>query len=331
MRSKQFPLILFLLSPGLVMLFSGIPACTHESDMLDDFDEICFEREVLPIFQSNCSRTGCHDGGGGESRYVFTTYQGILEAVKPGDPSGSPAYTSLTNIWGEGMMPPDQPLSQENRTLIRLWIQQGARYTTCPDTSGQGSYVNPRACFDRDILPVLLSSCAISNCHDNVTAAEGYRFTSYANTLQAVTAGYPLSSELYEKLVESDPSERMPPPPYSPLPDYQIDSIYSWISYGAPNEACGEFCDTLGAITFSGVIWPLIETNCRGCHSGTTPSGGISLSSYGELVAVANTGQLLGALKGTLPYIQMPPSGPLSDCRIRQVDLWIQDGAPNNK
>jgi hypothetical protein len=33
-------------------------------------------------------------------------------------------------------MPPDKPLSLDNRINIRLWIEQGAMPTVCPDSSG---------------------------------------------------------------------------------------------------------------------------------------------------------------------------------------------------
>jgi hypothetical protein len=33
-------------------------------------------------------------------------------------------------------MPPDEPLSKDNRTIIRLWIEQGAPATDCPPASG---------------------------------------------------------------------------------------------------------------------------------------------------------------------------------------------------
>jgi hypothetical protein len=36
-------------------------------------------------------------------------------------------------------MPPKQPLSLENRTLIRVWIEQGAAETTCPTTTIKSS------------------------------------------------------------------------------------------------------------------------------------------------------------------------------------------------
>jgi hypothetical protein len=134
------------LSLGLLMIFttiSWISSCTHEPNIAD-IPEICFERDVLPIFLNNCALTNCHDGGHGESDLVLNNYQNISRAVEPGNPDGSKIYKAIIATSGENKMPPDQPLSLENRTLIRLWIEQGAKETVCQGkgTSGDNGLVN---------------------------------------------------------------------------------------------------------------------------------------------------------------------------------------------
>ncbi len=319
---------IFLLSI-FVMILCGIFSCRHVSKEIDLLDEVCFESEILPIFQTSCAISGCHDQGG-ESGYIFTSYTNIIKAVVPGKPEARPAYTSLIKIWaGEGMMPPGQPLSEYNRTLIRVWIHQGAKNTTCQPIDSL-TYENPRACFQRDILPVLLSSCAIIECHDAITAKEGYKFVNYSNTLKAVNISNPTESKLYRMITQSSSEDIMPPPPYNPLPRAQIDSILSWIQSGALNEFCGEVCDTVSAMSFETNIWPIIVSSCKGCHSGGNPSGGITLTNYSDLAAVASSGELIGAIQSKPTFKPMPPSGPLSACKIRQIDLWVQDGYLNN-
>jgi hypothetical protein len=104
-------------------------SCTHKPD-LQDVPEICFESEVLPIFLNSCAISGCHDGSG-EPDLVLNSYSNIMRGIKAGDPDGSKIYKSITRTSGEDKMPPDQPLSADNRTIIRLWIEQGAKETTC--------------------------------------------------------------------------------------------------------------------------------------------------------------------------------------------------------
>ncbi len=314
----------------LAVISISVVSCRHESLLDQNLPEICFEREVLTIFRTSCSITGCHDGTG-ESNYVFDNFIDISHSVVPGKPEQSRAYKAVITSFGEGRMPPDQPLSLENRTVIRLWILQGANPTSCQDPSEQPSgYVNPRACFQRDILPVLVSSCAMTGCHDAATHEEGYTFASYSTTMMAVTAGSTGNSKLYEVITAPDNEDnRMPPPPLPRLPAAVIDSIAAWIRYGAPDEFCGEVCDTLNPVTFSGTLWPVIQTSCVGCHGATNPGGSVRLTGYSDVAAVASSGVLMNALKGNgVP--KMPPAGSLTACRIRQFALWIKNGYPNN-
>lgn len=317
----------------VILIFAGVCinflSCKHELMLPENIPEICFEREVLPIFRNNCGITGCHDGAG-EDDYTLTDYLGISHAVVSGRPYESPAYKAIIARTGEDRMPPGKPLSIGNRMLIRLWIEQGAGLTSCPDTTSQPpDYVNPRACFSRDILPVLVSSCATTGCHDAATHEEDYIFAGYSTTMKAVRPGNPEESKLYEVITAPEGENRMPPAPLSRLTSAQIDSIAAWISYGALDEFCGEVCDTVNPVTYSGTIWPVVNTYCTGCHTGTAPGGGVRLENYANVSAVAASGVLMDALTGNgIP--KMPPAGSLSTCRIRQFGLWISNGYPNN-
>lgn len=319
--------ILFLGLVTAVTLFSWIASCTHKAD-LSEFEEVCFERDVLPVFLNSCAITDCHDGTG-ESDLVLKNFVQINHAVEPGKPYSSELYKAIIATYGENKMPPDQPLSLENRTKIRLWIEQGAALTICPDTSGiSGDYVNLRACFTRDILPVLTSKCGTSGCHDQITHEEGYIFTSYSSTMSAVDPGRPSESKLYEVIKFATGEEKMPPAGNAQLTIAEIDSIGKWIGYGALNEFCGEICDPLAPVTFSADIWPVIQKSCTGCHSGAAPSGSIALTNYTTVAVTAANGKLLNSLKGIT--VKMPPGGTLSDCRIGQFEKWITEGYLNN-
>src|SRR5450759_1462572 len=64
-------------------------------------------------------------------------YADIIREITPGNPDASRIYQTIIAKWGN-RMPPKQPLSLENRTKIRVWIEQGATLTTCADTTGTG-------------------------------------------------------------------------------------------------------------------------------------------------------------------------------------------------
>jgi mono/diheme cytochrome c family protein len=326
------------MKPGKILLIAGIlfitliltwiVSCKHDL-LLDNIPEICFERDVLPVFQNNCAISGCHDGNG-ESNLILNSYVPISHAVEPGNPYASNIYKAIIATSGENKMPPGQPLSTDNRIKIRLWIEQGAGLTTCTETTGSNpGYVNPLACFSRDILPVLSSRCASTGCHDAVTHKEGYVFTSYSTTITTVTPGNPAASKLYSVIKLATGENKMPPSGKPQLTTTEIDSIAAWIRRGALNQNCGEVCDTLNPVTFSGTIWPVVQSSCTGCHSGTTPGGGVLLANYTNVATAAANGSLVNALKGN-GVTRMPPGIIFSDCRIRMFEIWVKNGYLNN-
>ena len=187
--------------------------------------------------------------------------------------------------------------------------------------------------FTQQVLPFLISNCAKSGCHDAVTHEEDINMTSYTSIMNSddiVRPGNLNNSDLWEVINETDPDKRMPPPPAAPLTQQQKDLIRDWIVQGAQNLMCSGACDTLN-VTYSGSVKPLIDTYCKGCHSGSNPSGSVSLTNYAETAAQVPTGKLLGVTSHAPGYKPMPPSGAgLSVCDIGMIRKWIADGAPNN-
>jgi hypothetical protein len=116
----------------ILATLSLITSCSHDAEIAN-LPEVCFDRDVFPVFAANCSITDCH-GGGGESDLTFRNYDEIRNTVVPYNPDASVSYKAIISTWGENKMPPDQPLTKDNRTAIRLWIEQGAAHSTCPDT-----------------------------------------------------------------------------------------------------------------------------------------------------------------------------------------------------
>jgi hypothetical protein len=94
--------------------------------------------------------------------------------------------------------------------------------------------------FERDLLPLLNSSCAKSGCHDATTASDGVILDSYFNVMATadVKPGNPDDSDLYEVITDDDPDDRMPPPPLPPLSSDQIAMVRKWILQGAQNLIC---------------------------------------------------------------------------------------------
>ncbi len=302
-------------------------ACKHDTPDISGFDTICFETEILPVFQNSCATSGCHNSGSREEAFPLDSYSAIVKHVTPFDGNSSKVYRVITGK--PILMPPNHALSKDLRTKIWLWIEQGAQETRC-GTSGNNNGIKS-ACFERDILPVLQNSCAVSKCHDAITAKEGYALTSYANVMKSgslVKAGNPVGSTLYHSITTNPSSEQfMPPKPYSALGKAAIDSIYSWIAKGALNQTCSAACDTLN-VTYSIQISRIVQASCYACHSGTNPNGVIKLTTYSEVSNTVKTGVLISAIKRLNGVVAMPPAGSLSACDIRAFELWKQKNYP---
>ena len=186
--------------------------------------------------------------------------------------------------------------------------------------------------FETQILPLLVSNCAKPGCHTPQDHQDGVVLNSYLNIMATgdVRPGNPGNSDLYEVLVETDPDDKMPPEPATPLTSSQINLIYRWIAQGAKDNSCSNTCDTTN-VTFSATVFPLLQANCVGCHSGSAPGGNIRLENYANVLAVAQNGKLLGSVNHSAGYKAMPFGGnKLPACNIDQIRIWVDGGAQNN-
>lgn len=189
--------------------------------------------------------------------------------------------------------------------------------------------------FQNTILPLLVSNCGMSGCHDAASAEEGVVLTNYNAVMNTgdIAPFNPNEGDLMEVITETNPNKLMPPPPRARLTAQQVNLIRTWINQGALNNACDEAaggCDTL-AMSFSADIGPILQGKCLGCHNGQAPAGGVNLSTYNGILGPATNGLLLSVGRRETGYRPMPPSGPgLSPCEIRRIAGWIQQGALNN-
>lgn len=215
--------------------------------------------------------------------------------------------------------------------------------TTQTDTTNQDSTLMIHPCdpdtiyFERDLLPIFISNCAKSGCHDESSAQDGVMLNSYQNVFSTgdIRPGRPDNSDLYEVITENDPDKMMPPSPNPPLSTEEINMIRKWILQGAKDLSCGDStfitgCDTLN-MSFSDDVLPILNTYCKGCHNSGNPSGGIDLSSYTGVQGPASNGQLYGAISHQSGFQAMPQGGAkLDDCKINKIKAWLDQGIRDN-
>ena len=126
---KTFRITLLLLASVTFFALLQI-RCRHDGLNVANLEKVCFQRDVLPIFVNSCGTANCH-GSKGKGGYSFTDYTSIMKSISAGNAYKSKAYLAMTGKGFAQMMPPSGALSQNERILVRVWIEQGAANTTC--------------------------------------------------------------------------------------------------------------------------------------------------------------------------------------------------------
>ncbi len=185
-------------------------------------------------------------------------------------------------------------------------------------------------CYEQEVAPLILSSCTRPECHNADDQAGEYDFTTAEGVLSIVKPGDYASSKLYK--VITDAFQPMPPSPFDRLTNDQITTLALWIEQGARlNVPCKEVsCDTLD-VRYSTTILPILNLYCNGCHAGSRPQGGVDYNSYTGVKATVDARNLIGSIKHLRGFVAMPKNGSsIPDCKIRQIEKWISEGAKNN-
>lgn len=200
-----------------------------------------------------------------------------------------------------------------------------------PPIDSSMMYVDTTVCFQRDVLPIFLSSCAKSGCHDAVSHEKGYLLTDYAHIVSfGIVKGNSLRSKIYTECLNGV----MPEYPTPRLDSTQLSYLRRWIDAGAPDDTdCAPRCDT-SKYTFAAAIVPILKANCYGCHASSVAAAsadGIILDTYTGVQTQALNGNLYGDLSHAIGHNFMPRgASELPECQLTQIKKWIDAGALNN-
>jgi len=189
---------------------------------------LCFERDILPIFISNCAKGGCHDAASHQDGFVFDSWANITKKeFTPGDPGNTELYEKITEDKPDKIMPPlpNAPLTTQQIALIRDWIKRGAPNTTnCNSNSGCDS---TQFAYSTTIKPLLDNNC--KGCHNNTLASGGHSFETHASTVAVLNSGRFLGAIKHQSGYSAMPKGGVK------LSDCQVMKIEKWIAAGKPN------------------------------------------------------------------------------------------------
>lgn len=215
-----------LLSLSMLIFVS---ACKREPVIKQTDKEICFETQILPIFQSSCAYTGCHDAATSANGYNFTSYANIMasgSAIKPNDPGDSKVIRYITEDDEDKIMPPppNAPLSPEQISILTQWINEGAKNTVnCASSCDSLAFK-----FNTDVLPLLQTHC--TGCHSGSNPDAGINLSNHSGVSLVANNGRLFGSVNHA-------AGFSPMPKNSPkLNACEILKIKNWIDNGAAND-----------------------------------------------------------------------------------------------
>jgi len=94
-------------------------------------------------------------------------------------------------------------------------------------------------------------------------------------------------------------------------------------------------CDTAD-VKYSTHIVEILDNRCLQCHNNVdfaVEGGGFSWEGYANISGYLSTSSavFMSSINHEAGYTPMPYNLPkLSECEIRKIELWIEDGFPNN-
>lgn len=184
--------------------------------------QVCFEGEVLPIFQSSCAKSGCHDAASHKEGLVLDSYNHIVrgEGIVPGNARASELFQQIIN----GKMPPagNPKLTNTQVVTIRKWINQGAKNTSNCLTCDTSIYTYTGA------VSVILGGHCVS-CHTGINGGGGVDLSTYTGVRTVA-----LNGRLVGAITHA--AGYSPMPQGAPmLSDCNITQIEKWVATGAAN------------------------------------------------------------------------------------------------
>jgi hypothetical protein len=187
-------------------------------------DTVYFAQAVLPMFQSSCAMSGCHDAITHKEGLRLDSYAGIISGgINVSNPTNSKIYRVMVNT-GEERMPPSPTTAMTSTQLstISKWIGQGAKNNSCIESGCDTTNVK----YATHIKPLIQNNC--QGCHSGTNPGGGINLATYAGVKAIADNG-----KLFGSISHLSGYIAMPQNS-NKLTDCQITTVKIWINNGSP-------------------------------------------------------------------------------------------------
>jgi uncharacterized membrane protein len=189
-------------------------------------DTVYFVQQVLPILQSSCAMSGCHDAASHKEGIRLDSYANILSTggINTGNPTSSKIYRVMVKT-GEERMPPSPAAAMTNTQLstISKWIGQGAKNNSCIESGCDTTNVK----YSTHIKPIIQNACL--GCHNGASPGGGINLATYAGVKAIADNGKFFGSISHLTGYKAMPQNG------NKLSDCQINMVKIWINQGSPD------------------------------------------------------------------------------------------------
>lgn len=193
-----------------------------------DSNLVYFSTEVLPILNSNCAISGCHDEQSAADGVILTSFEHLLSTteVTPFDLEKTEIFELITESDEDKRMPPAQysRLEAEQIQLISKWILQGAKNLQCDD---EVNCDTTSVSLINQVRPILENHCI--GCHSTAGPSGGVILDTYSGIQSVAISGRLVGA------VRHDVDFKPMPQNQDKLPQCDIDLITAWVNQGAQN------------------------------------------------------------------------------------------------
>lgn len=221
---------------GIILFLLILASCKHEipvqvietpvsgGGQSCSIDTVYFQNKVLPLINSSCAMSGCHDAITHKDGVNLSTYGNIMATggVRPGNPANSKLYKVLNETGGDRMPPPPAAaFTQTQKDIIYKWILQGAKNNACNDCD------TSVFTYSGAVAPLMNTYC--KGCHNPLSLGGGIDVSTYAAVRSIALNGKLMGSIKHQAGFIAMPQGG------NKLSDCKTEQVQKWVTAGSPN------------------------------------------------------------------------------------------------